>query len=148
MTNLLMFFRIKFVDLYISPSGKFPVLIGKQCSGLVSINSFALWQRHAFTCWWPSDAIWRRSFWSTLVQIMAYCQPNTRLKQLNISEILCNSFQGNIHLNTQDSSQILRVKLTLLISQSHSTSDNELIAKVVYHPWNKIVHGNQEIDDI
>ena len=54
---------------------------------------------------WPY-AIWHRTSWSTLVQVMACCltAPSHYLNQcwLNIHKILWNLLQGNIYLNTQD----------------------------------------------
>ena len=50
---------------------------------------------------WPSDAIWHRRYWSTLVQVMA---PSHYLNQywLSVNKVLWRSFQCNDYLNTQN----------------------------------------------
>ena len=60
---------------------------------------------------WPSEAIWHRRSWSTLVQVMACClrPPIHYLNQcwltINIffgHNIFGHPFQGNVYWNTQD----------------------------------------------
>ena len=67
----------------------------------------AILSRGRWVNWlWPSDAIWCRRTWSTLVQVMDCClmAPSHYLKQCGLitSKVLCHSPEGNFTGIAQD----------------------------------------------
>ena len=59
-----------------------------------------------FNSVWPSDAIWRQRFWSTLLLVMGYCLTvlihYLKPYWLTIKEIFWHWIQDNVYLNFQD----------------------------------------------
>ena len=84
---------------------------------------------------WPSDAIWRRRYWSTLVQVMTCCltAPSHYLNQCwrITCEVIWHSFQGNIYLNTQYINPQAVLEIQTLEIKVHLPGDNELISKCI-----------------
>ena len=66
---------------------------------------------------WPSDAIWRRRTWSTLICWLAAPKQYLNRCWLTIKQVLCHSFQRNSCLNIQDVNpqdvfDIITIKIT------------------------------------